>query len=226
VLKRDITYKNLFTNEEVTETHYFHLKESDLLEMQMENLNQPKVTDPATGEALEGYRAMLQTVMNDRDGTAILAVVKDIIRRTYGVRHDNDFLQSPEIFAKFAATQAYSKLYFTLCTDAELQAAFMNGVMPAELLAQGQAAAQEQAAKLSAATNGGASAAPQPESPAIKTVEEVADATGADFPKGTLAERIEAATAENPAMLSREDLVAIDSDELKSGIATGRIKLF
>lgn len=223
MLKRDITYKNLFTNAEVTETHYFHLKESDLLEMQMENLNQPEVTDPATGEKLEGYRAMLQMVMNDRDGKAILAVVKDIIRRTYGVRQGDDFLQSPEISAKFAMSQAYSQLYFTLCTDAELQAAFMNGVMPAELLAQGQVAAQEQAAKLAAA-NGGVGTPSQP-------VEEVAVATGADFPKGTLvpkgtlAERIEAATADSPAVLSQADLVAIDSDELKSGIATGRIKL-
>jgi hypothetical protein len=197
VLKRTVTYKNPFTDEDVTEEHYFHLTKADLLAMQMENLNADKVVDPATGQTLEGFRAMLQRVINDRDGTAILQVVKDIIRRSYGKRDGTKFLQSPEIYAEFEASGAYAQLFFELCTDAKLQADFMNGVMPKELLAEAQGVAT---------TN----------STAIAAVERAGEELGADMS--------ELKRDVAPREITPEEAAEMDQDELQSGLVTGRLK--
>jgi hypothetical protein len=217
LLKRSITYENPFTNQEVTEEHWFHLSKAMLIQLQMETLNEPEILS-AEGERLDGFRAMLQRIATSRDGVAILQVVKDMIGRSYGKRDGDKFLRNSEILAEFEATEAYSQLIFDLCTDAEALADFMNGIMPRNI--------EQEAIKIAART-----AALQekidgitPTSAVTTEPEQPVDAISTE-PQGTLAERIAAATAENPITLTRAELVEIDSDELKSGIATGRLKL-
>lgn len=206
MLKRAITYENPFTEQEVTEEYWFHISKADLVEMQMESLNEPEVLEPNTGEKLEGFRAMLQRIINSKDGVAILAVVKDMIQRSYGKRDGDRFLKSREILEEFTSSEAYSQLLFDLCTDAEALADFLNGIMPRNL--------DREAAKIAARA-----AAANPDSPAIAAVEKL------DTAELTLAQKIDAATPENPITLTQRDLVEIDSDELKSGFATGKYKI-
>lgn len=142
MLKKSITYTNPFTDQEVTEEHYFHLSKADMVEMQMESLHEPEVLDPATGEKLEGFRAKLQRIINSKDGVAVLEVVKDMIRRTYLRRDGDNSVKNAEITKEFVSTEAFSQLLFDLCTDAEAQADFMNGVMPKNL--------EQEAAKIAA----------------------------------------------------------------------------
>jgi hypothetical protein len=134
LLKKVITYTNPFTNQEVSEEHYFHISKADLIEMQMENLNEPEVTDPATGRMLEGFPAKLQRIINDKDGKEVLTVVKDMVRRSYGKKNGDRFVRSPEIWEEFTSTEAWSQLYFELCTNAVAQADFMNGIFPSDML--------------------------------------------------------------------------------------------
>jgi hypothetical protein len=202
LLKQTVVYKNPFTNQNVSEEHYFHLSKSDLLEMQMENLNAAEITDPSTGEKLEGYRAMLQRVINDRNGTAIIQVVKDILRRSYGKKVGSQFVKSPEAWAEFASSGAYDQLFFDLCTNAKLQADFMNGVMPSEMLAEAQNAAEEAQRKAT-----GANAE-------VAAVAQVAK----DIEDPELRRDVE------PRVITPAEAAEMDHDELQSGLATGRLR--
>src|SRR4051794_18334641 len=187
----------------VSEEHYFHISKADLIEMQMENLNEPEVTNPETGQKLEGYPAMLQRIVNDKDGKEIMVVVKDMVRRSYGRKSGDRFLRSAEIWEDFLATEAWSQLYFELCTDAEAQAEFMNGIFPGDML--------DEANKLAAAqakSNGD----PSTPAPPVVTTEEV---VGVDRGDGDT----------RPRLLTNQEVVEMDSDDLKSGLATGRYKL-
>lgn len=181
MLKQAITYTNEFTKETVTEEHWFHLYKATFVEIQMESLNEPDVVDPETGEKLEGFRAKLQRIIESKDGVAVVKEVKDLIGRSYGLREGNDFFRSPEITAKFEATQAYSQLLFDLCTDAEKQAAFVNGIMPHDL-AQEAAKIVSESLNISdreeAATNNDAS------TPRTLTTAEAAEMNSSDLQAG------------------------------------------
>lgn len=231
MLKRDITYTNPFTDQEVTETHYFHISKADLITMEMEEHGSTYVKD---GEELTGMLAKLQRIVDSEDGKAIMREFKDIISRAYGKKEGDRFLKSQEISDRFLASEAYSQLLWELCTQANASAEFVNGIIPKnlnEIAEDVRKQAELRAKGIEAQATAKAAAAPAQgdtpaESEAIAAVERVSDATGGDFPKEqTLAERIDVATAENPAVLTEADVSAIDSDTLKSGLATGRIKL-
>jgi hypothetical protein len=194
LLKKTITYENPFTKQMVSEEHYFHISKADLIEMQMENLNEPEVTNPETGQKLEGYPAMLQRIVNDKDGKEIMVVVKDMVRHSYGKKAGDRFLRSPEIWEDFLSTEAWSQLYFELCTDAEAQAEFMNGIFPSDML---QEANKLAAAQAKTNTNGHTVTTEPVEPPENSSVK----------------------------ILSNQEVAEMDSDELKSGLATGRYKL-
>lgn len=189
MLKKTIIYENPFSKQLVSEDHYFHISKADLIEMQMENLNEPDTIDPETGRTLEGFPAMLQRIVNDKDGKEIMVVVKDMVRRAYGKKVGERFVRSPEIWDEFVSTEAWSQLYFELCTDAEAQAEFMNGIFPSDMLAEANKIAAAQAQ-----VNGG-----------VKSEE--------------------AEDENSPRLLTSDEVSQMDSDELKSGLATGRYKL-
>lgn len=173
MLKKTITYTNPFTDELVSEEHYFHLSKANLVEMQMESLHEPEVIDPATGDRLEGFRAKLQRIINSKDGVAVLEVVKDMIRRTYLKRDGDRSLKSPEITEEFLSTEAFSQLLFDLCTNAEEQADFMNGIMPKGL--------EQEAAKIAVQA---ASANDDSPAPRVLTEAEVVEMDSAELKAG------------------------------------------
>jgi hypothetical protein len=235
LLKRPITYKNPFDeSKEVTEEHYFHISKTDLVEMEIEEhgatytaREDSELTGIKAGEELTGMRAKLQRIQDSQDGKAILHEMKDIIRRAYGKRGDGDrFLKTEEIQRDFLATEAFSQLLFELCTNPDEMVAFFAGVFPSNL-DQIAVEVTEQAARVSAGREAQAaakSAGGHPSDPAATPVETALDRP-AENEQPSLADRIDAATAENPITLTQAEVLELDSDTLKSGIATGRIKL-
>ena len=81
MLKKTITYTNPFTEQEVTEEHYFHISKADLVEMEMEE-NKAAYTDKE-GNRLTGMQAKLQQIVDSEDGKAIMAEFKDRLRALY-----------------------------------------------------------------------------------------------------------------------------------------------
>ena len=197
MLKKTITYTNPFTDEEVTEEHYFHISKADLVEMEMEEHGVKYKKD---GNELTGMQAKLQKIIDSEDGRAIMTEFKDIIRRSYGKKDGDRFLKSSEIWGDFSSTEAFSQLLWELCTDAGAAADFMNGVVPANL-DQIAAEVREKAARQQLEL--------QPEA----TIQsETPDPTG-------LTNEV------TPRVLTEAEIVEMDSEELKSGIAAGRFKL-
>jgi hypothetical protein len=199
LLKKLITYTNPFTGREVTEAHYFHISKADLIEMEMEENNTKYTTKDGT--ELSGMQAYLQRIIDSEDGKQIIQVVKDILRRAYGKKVDERFVKSDALWQEFVSSEAYSQLFYELCTDAEANAAFMASVVPSGL--------EQETAKLEAQalTNGTKELTPD-------------NSSTTDRQK-----QIAQASSDNPVTLTEAELREIDSVDLKSGIAAGKYKL-
>lgn len=200
MLKKTITYTNPFTEKEVTEEHYFHISKADLVEMEMEEHGSKYMKD---GNELTGMQAKLQKIIDSEDGKAIMTEFKDIIRRSYGKKDGDRFLKSKDIWEDFAATEAYSQLLWELCTNGEAAGDFMNGIVPGNL-EQVAAEVREQAVKQQAEKNPG-----EPQTNGNLPEPDPTGLTDEDTPR----------------VLTQAEVVEMDSDELKSGLATGRYKL-
>jgi hypothetical protein len=76
VLKKSITYKNPFDeDEEFTEDHYFHLQESDIVELQV--------------QYKAGWIETMTKYIADGDNEKILEALKNVILKSYGKRSEN-----------------------------------------------------------------------------------------------------------------------------------------
>lgn len=129
MLKQNVTYKNLFTDEEVTETLYFNLSKAEIINLMLEE---------------DDYLANLQTIGKDSEVKELLKVVKDLIRRSYGIKDGDRFRKSDIIVDDFMTSEVYSTFIFDLFTDPVKTAAFVEKVMPPELI---EMAKNEMAAK-------------------------------------------------------------------------------
>lgn len=124
MLKKTITSKNLFTNEDETEDFYFNLTQAELIELEM-----------STKGGLEGTITELQRTQNGND---IIDFFKVILRKAYGTRVGGRFIKDPDEFRAFEASPAYSVLFMELVTNAEAAAEFVNGLAPADLVNENQ----------------------------------------------------------------------------------------
>lgn len=119
MLKKTITYKD-FDGNERTEDFYFNLKKSEILEMHLETVG--------------GLKQMLETIIAKQDAPKLTAVFKELILKSYGEKTPDGkrFVKSPELSKEFEETNAYDILFMELM-DANNAAAFVNGIIPAEL---------------------------------------------------------------------------------------------
>lgn len=134
MIKKTMTYET-FDGEAVTEDFYFNLSKAELLDMEL-----------TTG----GFQKMITKLIETQDRKGIIAIFKDILDLSYGVRSEDGrrFYKSDKILSDFKASQAYSDLYFELATSEEAGAEFINGVIPANLREQADAEkSKDEAAK-------------------------------------------------------------------------------
>lgn len=153
-----------------------------------------------------GLDEYLQRIVQADDGAAIMREFKRILLLSYGKRSEDGarFIKNDELTKDFVNSEAYSTLFMELVTDAGAASEFVNSVVPRELRrdvdemqtgAMGKPRTPAEAARKSEELG-------QPASP----IENVFD------------------NAE-PKILSEAEIREMDSDELKSGLATGRYKL-
>lgn len=120
MLKKTIKYTDYNGNER-QEDFYFNLNKAELTEMQL-SVN-------------GGLDAMLKTIIEANDQPTIMKVFKDLIMKSYGIKHIDgvQFEKSEEISRRFTQTEAYNVLFMEICTDAKAAAAFVNGILPNDL---------------------------------------------------------------------------------------------
>lgn len=123
MLTKQITYTDFFGVER-TETFYFNLSQSELVEMQFGTAG--------------GLGAMIQKVVDAKDQQTIIRVFRELILKSYGeVSPDGRrLMKSEELSKAFSETNAYDKLYMELSTDDMAAADFINGVVPKEISEQ------------------------------------------------------------------------------------------
>jgi hypothetical protein len=120
MLKKTIKYVD-FDGNEREETFYFNLTQAEVAEMEL--------------SIDGGLSAKIQRIIEAKDNPTIIEMFKDIIGKSYGEKSPDGkmFVKSKEIRDAFMQTQAYSDLFMELATSPDAAAAFINGIVPANL---------------------------------------------------------------------------------------------
>ena len=123
MIKKTMTYTDYNGNSR-TEDFYFHLTKAEITKMEMSTSG--------------GLAEKIQRVVAAQDQTSIIAIFEDLIQRSYGVKTPDGrgFLKRAEDLEAFMSTEAYSQLFMELATDDKAAAAFVNGIMPADMTKQ------------------------------------------------------------------------------------------
>lgn len=123
MIKKQITYTDYDGNER-TESFWFALNQAELLEMNLEKNG--------------GLSNMITRITETNDYAELSRIIKDLIRRSYGVKSDDGkrFVKSPAMTEEFVQTEAYSEMFTELVTDAGATSEFIQGIIPQKLAAQ------------------------------------------------------------------------------------------
>ncbi len=127
MLKKTITYTDYDGNTR-TEDFFFNLTKAEVIEMEMGTNG--------------GMTKLIQKIVAEQDASRIASIFKEIILKAYGEKSLDGkyFNKSQELSERFSRTEAYSDLFMELL-DPEKAAAFINGIVPQDALAQAQAEA-------------------------------------------------------------------------------------
>lgn len=123
MLKKTVKYKD-FNDEETEEDLFFNLTRAELVELEMSHEG--------------GLSASMQRLIDTEDGNAIMKEMKNIILMSYGKKSldGKRFVKNAQLREEFESSKAYDELFISLVTDADQAAAFINGIVPSELLAE------------------------------------------------------------------------------------------
>ena len=135
MLKKTIKYTD-YNGVERTEDFYFNLNKAEIMEMQLTTVG--------------GLDAYLKKIISAQDMPTLMRIFKDLVLKSYGVKSDDGrrFIKNEKLREEFEQTEAYSILYMELSTDAESAAAFVNGIIPADVAKQLPKDPNEIAAKM------------------------------------------------------------------------------
>lgn len=120
MLKKTIEYVD-YNNITRKEDYYFNLSKAEITEMEMSTAG--------------GLSELIQTLIAEQDMPSIIKIFKDLILKAYGKKSPDGkrFEKSEELSTAFSQTEAYSVLFMELATDADAAAAFINGIIPADI---------------------------------------------------------------------------------------------
>jgi hypothetical protein len=118
MLKRTINYEDYDGNPQ-SRVYHFNLTKAELVELE------------ASVEG--GLEKRLQEITEAVNVKELIALFKQVILISYGVREGDRFVKNDEVRDAFTQTPAYSALFMELATDANAAADFMNGLLPRDL---------------------------------------------------------------------------------------------
>ncbi len=118
MLKKTIEFKD-YNGVPRTEDFYFNLTQAEITEMELS----------VDGGLVE----MINRIVAAQDGKQIINTFKEIIMRAYGMKSPDGrrFIKNQEIRDNFAQTEAYSKLFMELATNAKAASDFVKAIVPA-----------------------------------------------------------------------------------------------
>lgn len=123
MLKKKIKYVD-YNNVEREETFHFNISKAELTEMNF--------------SIDGGLENLLQSIVETIDKRKLIELLKKLILESYGVKSPDGvyFEKSEALRLKFSQTEAFVELYMELLNDPEASAAFVRGILPADLVKQ------------------------------------------------------------------------------------------
>ena len=99
------------------------------------NLNEAETVMWMTTTGEYTLDKVLLRLSQERNGRKIMEIFEDLIHRSYGIKSLDgiQFEKSEEEWKKFKQSNAYSKLFMELVTDARKAAEFVNSIIPKEM---------------------------------------------------------------------------------------------
>lgn len=119
MIKKTIEYKD-YNGITRKEDFYFNLTQAEVTELEV--------------SAEGGFVEMINRIVAAQNGRQIIDTFKEVIRKAYGEKSPDGrrFIKNKEVWEKFAQTEAYSKLFMELATDAKAASEFVNGITPSK----------------------------------------------------------------------------------------------
>lgn len=120
MITKTITFED-FNGKELTEEFCFHLSEAAIIEMELSKKG--------------GLTEFIKKIVAEEDGEKLVELFKNLLKKTVGKKSEDGrkFIQNEEITNDFIQTNAYSKLFVELATNAGQASAFVNGIVPASM---------------------------------------------------------------------------------------------
>ena len=121
MFKKTITYTD-YDNNERTEDFYFHLNKAEAMKMEL-SVN-------------GGLSAYMRRLIAAQDTASMTKLFDEFILKSYGEKSNDGkrFMKSEEITRAFLETEAYSALFVELSTNPDAAAAFLNGIIPQDIV--------------------------------------------------------------------------------------------
>ena len=116
MLKRDITYEDLFTGEKVTETFYFNLTRVEIINLET--------------SVDGGLETAIQKMVKAEDIHGVIEELKKIILMSYGVREGSDFIKTDDLRTKFSGSAAFDELFIELASSDDAAVKFITAIIP------------------------------------------------------------------------------------------------
>lgn len=134
MIKKTVTYFD-FDNNERTETHYFNLNQTELIEMAMdipEDVSAAVGTDPNQFDK----EAVATGLVEKMGQKGVMGFVKDLLLKSYGIKSEDGrrFIKTPAISEEFSQTIAFDTIFMELMADDKAAADFVNGVIPTNVI--------------------------------------------------------------------------------------------
>ena len=120
MLKKTVTYVD-YNGVERTEDFYFNLSKAEVTEMEL--------------SVDGGFSKMIEEIVKSKDNVRIMELFKEMVLKAYGEKSADGrrFVKSKELSEAFSQTEAYSEIFMELALDEKAAAAFVNGIMPANM---------------------------------------------------------------------------------------------
>lgn len=120
MLKRSITYED-FNDDTLTETFYFNLTKSELVEIEF--------------GYQKGMEETIKDIVKAENRGQLIAEFKRLILMSYGQKTPDGkrFIKSEALREEFSQTAAYNALFMELATNDKAASDFINGIAPKDL---------------------------------------------------------------------------------------------
>lgn len=125
MLKKTIKYTD-YEGVEREEDFYFNLNKAEVMEMQLS-------TDGTLTK-------LIQKIIAEKNVPKLVEIFKQLILKSYGEKSldGKRFIKNDQLLEEFTQTEAYSNLFMELSTDADAASAFVNGIIPKDLVDMAQ----------------------------------------------------------------------------------------